>query len=588
MALTKIILRNFKSIGEEAQTIELAPYTLLFGPNSAGKSTLIQSLIYVHELLTKGTRDVHKTELGGEAIDLGGFLKTVHGQNPDRDISIELECLHDREMIDGWIDPGHMWRENVPWPHFCDSPELRPTGVIRSAFIRLDIGLASNEDPKIIVKRFASGLNGVELAEIEAKSAGKQVALICQSVRELYLNFDGVSMDLPSGVEWEYERTDWWTEDDPEAVELSQNDSEAHEMEVELLRPWSLDQSDALPKIDTSGACRLGIDYDDFESYFEEEEWFEGTGLNELRLAEAVAVRPLEIVLNSLQRLLYIGPLREIPSRARLGGGDKTDSAWWNGSRAWEFGSWHSFHRGSSELQMNQWLGKDGLKTGYQVRTSTVSEIPEDHFIWNLHAEDLDDGKFETAIAALRELPSRTRIFLEEESSKLELSAKDVGAGISQIFPVVAAAAVEWHSLIAIEQPELHVHPALQTELADVFIDSNFSNHNKFLLETHSEHLVLRFLRRIEETHSSPESKYFESNRLTGNFKDEDGRELYIEGVPQREGKHPGVTNNDLVIYYVEPNKTGSVFHKIDISPDGDMTDWPNGFFTEREEELFG
>ena len=45
MALTKIVLRNFKSIGDEAQTIEFAPYTLLFGPNSAGKSTLKQAII---------------------------------------------------------------------------------------------------------------------------------------------------------------------------------------------------------------------------------------------------------------------------------------------------------------------------------------------------------------------------------------------------------------------------------------------------------------------------------------------------------------------------------------------------------------
>ena len=49
-------------------------------------------LLYVHELLTKGTRDVHKTELGGEAIDLGGFANTVHGKDASRDISICLEA----------------------------------------------------------------------------------------------------------------------------------------------------------------------------------------------------------------------------------------------------------------------------------------------------------------------------------------------------------------------------------------------------------------------------------------------------------------------------------------------------------------
>ena len=211
----------------------------------------------------------------------------------------------------------------------------------------------------------------------------------------------------------------------------------------------------------------------------------------------------------------------------------------------------------------------------------------ENHPIWRLTSEDLDDGLFES-LRNERSEPSRTRVFLEEEASGLELTAKDVGAGISQVFPVVAAAATQWFSQISIEQPELHVHPALQTSLADVFIESHFKNHNRFLLETHSEHLVLRFLRRIEETHSNPDSKYFEADRLTGNVTDESGREMYIEGVPTGEGKHPAVTSQDLAIYYVEPSSAGAIFHKIEISPDGDMTDWPNGFFTEREEELFG
>ena len=92
MALTKITLRNFKSIGGAAQTIELAPFTLLFGPNSVGKSTLIQALIFCYELLAKGNRNVHKTELGGDAIDLGGFVNTVHGRDIGKEITIELEC----------------------------------------------------------------------------------------------------------------------------------------------------------------------------------------------------------------------------------------------------------------------------------------------------------------------------------------------------------------------------------------------------------------------------------------------------------------------------------------------------------------
>ena len=97
--------------------------------------------------------------------------------------------------------------------------------------------------------------------------------------------------------------------------------------------------------------------------------------------------------------------------------------------------------------------------------------------------DDLDDGLLEQFIGDLRTMPSRTRVFLEDEDTGLELSAKDVGAGISQIFPVVAASSITWHGLIAIEQPELHVHPALQTNLADVFIESHLYNTTCFFLK---------------------------------------------------------------------------------------------------------
>ena len=66
MRPTRLQLKNFKAIGAEAQSIELAPITLLFGPNSAGKSTVLQSLIYLREVLVHGNYDPDTTALGGD------------------------------------------------------------------------------------------------------------------------------------------------------------------------------------------------------------------------------------------------------------------------------------------------------------------------------------------------------------------------------------------------------------------------------------------------------------------------------------------------------------------------------------------
>jgi AAA15 family ATPase/GTPase len=49
MRLSRIEIENFKGIGT-AQIIDLKPITLLFGPNSAGKSTILQSLHYLREI----------------------------------------------------------------------------------------------------------------------------------------------------------------------------------------------------------------------------------------------------------------------------------------------------------------------------------------------------------------------------------------------------------------------------------------------------------------------------------------------------------------------------------------------------------
>ena len=49
MAITSITIENFKGIGD-AVTIPIRPITLLFGKNSAGKSTVLQALRYLREI----------------------------------------------------------------------------------------------------------------------------------------------------------------------------------------------------------------------------------------------------------------------------------------------------------------------------------------------------------------------------------------------------------------------------------------------------------------------------------------------------------------------------------------------------------
>jgi predicted ATPase len=154
--------------------------------------------------------------------------------------------------------------------------------------------------------------------------------------------------------------------------------------------------------------------------------------------------------------------------------------------------------------------------------------------------------------------PQEDRLILRDKRTDTRVSARDVGVGISQVVPVLVTAIGLARKLIAIEQPEIHIHPALQAELGDVFIESALKRHNTLLLESHSEHLLLRILRRIRETteHKLP------------------------DGAMR-------ITPEDVQVVYVEPTPKGSVVHDLPITPDGDFTrDWPDGFFPERAKEV--
>jgi len=153
--------------------------------------------------------------------------------------------------------------------------------------------------------------------------------------------------------------------------------------------------------------------------------------------------------------------------------------------------------------------------------------------------------------------PATVRIFLQDgEQRNVEL--QDVGSGVPFVLPVLSASVSG--SIIKIQQPELHLHPALQSSLSDVFIEeATLRKDSLFIIETHSEHLLLRLLRRIRDTEKR---------------------------VPTAE-KLP-LTCKDIAIYYFDPQiNGGTIVTRQLVTPLGDFyNDWPRGFFAERDADL--
>ena len=71
--------------------------------------------------------------------------------------------------------------------------------------------------------------------------------------------------------------------------------------------------------------------------------------------------------------------------------------------------------------------------------------------------------------------------------------------------PVIASSILSRRRIVCIEQPEIHLHPKHQTELANLFVECCKKENNIFIIETHSEHLLLRLRNLIRKGEISNE-----------------------------------------------------------------------------------
>ena len=107
-------------------------------------------------------------------------------------------------------------------------------------------------------------------------------------------------------------------------------------------------------------------------------------------------------------------------------------------------------------------------------------------------------------------------LVLKSKELKEALAFSDVGKGISQVLPIIAAVHGERGKLILVEQPEIHLHPKLQADIADIFINDQESDQNKYIIETHSENLLLRLQSKVRNGKLSPDDVqiiYLEKNK---------------------------------------------------------------------------
>lgn len=155
-----------------------------------------------------------------------------------------------------------------------------------------------------------------------------------------------------------------------------------------------------------------------------------------------------------------------------------------------------------------------------------------------------------------------THLYIVKNNKKTLLT--DMGHGVSKILPIIlqivltAIDNVEFNAILFIEEPESNLHPALQSKLADLFVEATETFNIQFVIETHSEYLI----RKLQYLTTSNQSTF---------------------------------TAEDSVIYYLHNPENiplgESQIKKINIMKNGNLSDdFGEGFFDEADRiamELF-
>jgi predicted ATPase len=151
------------------------------------------------------------------------------------------------------------------------------------------------------------------------------------------------------------------------------------------------------------------------------------------------------------------------------------------------------------------------------------------------------------------------RVYDNEQKRTFDFS--ELGSGISFVFPILVSLGEARLSFI--EQPELHLHPRAQAEIADVLIAAQNAN-GLSIVETHSEQMIMRISDRIRYA--------YQKNRT----------EDVIDIDPEK-----GIAANRVKIHYFERGhyqNEGATITEITINKDGSLVDaWPNNFFAEND-----
>jgi predicted ATPase len=435
--LTKLKLTNFKC-HKETSDIEVAPITLLVGPNSSGKTALLQPLLMLKQTLEPRAALVTPIILDGSYVNLGTFSDIMYDHDTQNSLEIELGI-------------------EIP---------LKPLSL-------------PSATKKYLQERKLNKLGVVCSVRIDYSEKEKRMILSEATFSSEVFNFHYYPMKMV--LEGEMFGRKLGTIKEPPSREQNLK-SLMNILPILIRGSLSEDKETSLRR---------------WQKYY-------------------FVRKATQSLLSTMENLVYIGPIREYPSRYYVSSGEKASDVGISGEEAISVLIQDRVLGGNLEKQLSNWLKRLGVADGLNIR-------------------QIDPYLFSLEILS--------------PLTKTTVNITGAGFGVSQIIPaIIQGYLMPRNSTLILEQPEIHLHPKAQAILADLLIHLEKKG-KRFIVETHSEHIILRLQRRVAERK---------------------------------------IKRDKIKIYYFDTSEAGVTIRPIKIDSKGQLLDFPPGFMEEGLEEAYG
>lgn len=565
-------IKNFKGISNASLDIQEEKFSVITGVNSSGKSSIIQSLLLAAQSAYSGEAIV----LNGPLVRLGDpndLVREASGQN-HIELEVDLDPVHSPDAV----EIGQLKARYELSPD--ENTGLSPTTI--------ELAEEGCEGRSLVVSAVRSRKNDVDLARQAMNSVGAHQilhlkSLIKSSNRQLrtYVIVKGLqphyvfqALDQAEAAK-RYKRafdnymserktadkkyTDFVNRPSKFAIfrEFANLVAESHQEisdHAEEVRKFVSDMRKSKPYmfekswgelsddsrqalIDIAAAQRSKRPYIVTPIGYADR-WYSAPSRagNRVGILEAILEQSLgdsfhalnaldETMFSIANRVQYLGPLRDEPRVV------------WN--------HWNELTRGLPVGTRGEYsaaiLSRDNQKMIRYVNPQSLEKVASLGQAVNDWLTYLEIGD---SVSARSHGKLGVGLDLDVSGSIRDLTS--VGVGVSQALPLlVGLLSTPRGAVFIVEQPELHLHPAVQARLADFMLTARPDL--TVLVETHSDSFVTRVRRRVAENQFNPAK---------------------------------------IDIVFVEPSVEGANARSLKISEFGNLSDWPDGFLSSTEEDV--